>query len=379
MRRALSIILIVSLLAGALPAPAGAGDRRAAPRAGADAAPRVERRRDTKGILLWGGLFLANSALLTLGLRDRDKYRDAGDDAVARGEDPSAFDESYDRAGWIVAASGAAALISVVGLASAVRPRPVAPREIGPRALAARDQDPVARAIAEIEAKRQLEASSQSEALGASSDEKAKTREGRPKPIVISSTRTQQAWFPGTVMVGADSAASVDSAAAEKIGDVSGGDDAAPNDGTGEEEGDVSTSRVTTPSSEKAEDEGARPANEPSSQEALSLDGTQPPSQPVGEDTVSDDEQPLVIARETTRYAVQVASYSREADAQSDSARWAARGYPAEVIEKDLGERGVWYRVILGDFGRSADAEALSDWLRGTFPKQDAFIVRRPG
>ncbi len=333
MRRILSLILIVALVCGTVPGAAGGDEPRA---------PRAPRKREAKGILLWGGLFLANSALLTLGLRDRAYYDDAGAEAESRGEDAGGYREGYDRAGLIVAASGVAALVSGVGFLRALRGRPaslpLAKPLAGPGA-ASPANDPVARAIEEIEARRALEGSAPTTSeTQARSEEPAPPRKpaagDRPAPIILSRVRTQQAWLPGTVLLAPDTSAAATDAAP-----------AAPR--AGEE---------TAP---------APPSADPPPTVA---DSPQPPAS---------GGEPGSSARPPTRYAVQVASYRVHSDARSDSARWTGRGYPARVVEKNLGDLGVWYRVVLGDFARSADAESLADWLRGTFPKQDARVTRR--
>ncbi len=361
MRRFLSFILIIALVCGTVSSAAGGnapGARRAAAGGGhssgsaASAAggstPRdadAPRKREAKSILLWGGLFLANSALLTIGLRDRAYYDDAGAEAEARGEDAGGYREGYDRAGLIVAASGVAALVSGVGFVRALRGRPIdAPldatlsRSPVPPGLAetgapapgddsAPAHDPVARAIADIEARGGLgvDGSARSGAAPAS-DKASASRKGasgdRPAPIVMSRVRTQQAWLPGTVVVPTDTSVAVGAASDEVTGAAG-----APS-----------------------------PADAPRPPD--SGDAPPPPPSP-------------------TRYAVQVASHRRAADAEADAARWTERGYPARVVEKDLGALGTWYRVVLGDFARSADAESLADWLRGTFHKQDARVTRR--
>jgi hypothetical protein len=325
---------------------------------GAARSESAPRKRDTKSILLWGGLFLANSALLTIGLRDRAYYDDAAAEAEALGGDASGYREGYDRAGVIVAASGVAALVSGVGFLRALRGRPASPPPAGPLAGSslrpnpgrasepAPADDPIAKAIEDIEARSGLgvagTAKSRTAAPGDEASASKKSAPGdRPAPIVMSRVRKQQAWYPGTMP--SDTSVAAGAAAGE-----------GPKDGTPADSPAIESSMAAGDAGSDAS--GPGPAG---------------PSRPfVSNDSASSE-------RSAIRYSVQVASYRRPADARADSARWTERGYPTRVVEKDLGKLGVWYRVVIGDFPRSADAESLADWLRGTFPRQDARVTRR--
>jgi hypothetical protein len=77
------------------------------------------------------------------------------------------------------------------------------------------------------------------------------------------------------------------------------------------------------------------------------------------------------------RYTVHVGSHKARASADAEAARWGRVGHEAFVVEKDLGEKGVWYRVMIGDFATSADANRFAGEFTTAFPGQYAQVVRR--
>ncbi len=59
------------------------------------------------------------------------------------------------------------------------------------------------------------------------------------------------------------------------------------------------------------------------------------------------------------RYAVQVGSFAAAADAGAFKKQLSNKGYPAFVIEADLGAKGLWYRVKIGPYQDGADAKSV--------------------
>lgn len=56
-------------------------------------------------------------------------------------------------------------------------------------------------------------------------------------------------------------------------------------------------------------------------------------------------------------YRIQIASFSKQADAESKQQRLLKAGFSAVVQAVDLGDKGVWYRVYAGPFASKSDAE----------------------
>lgn len=65
-------------------------------------------------------------------------------------------------------------------------------------------------------------------------------------------------------------------------------------------------------------------------------------------------------------YSVQVASSQRREDAERLVRRFGANGFQAYVMEADLGAKGVWYRVRVGNFVKRDQAEEFKKELERT-------------
>ncbi|BCR04088.1 hypothetical protein DESUT3_11570 [Desulfuromonas versatilis] len=63
-------------------------------------------------------------------------------------------------------------------------------------------------------------------------------------------------------------------------------------------------------------------------------------------------------------YVVQVASFKDAADAQGLSGKLVAKGYQAFTQQADLGDKGVWHRVMVGPFADSQAAGQVVDRLK---------------
>ncbi|MCL2179354.1 MAG: SPOR domain-containing protein [Proteobacteria bacterium] len=62
-------------------------------------------------------------------------------------------------------------------------------------------------------------------------------------------------------------------------------------------------------------------------------------------------------------WALQVSSHREQEDAERVVAKLSDRGYMAYVVSTELGERGTWYRVRMGQFGSRQEAERVADKL----------------
>ena len=59
-------------------------------------------------------------------------------------------------------------------------------------------------------------------------------------------------------------------------------------------------------------------------------------------------------------FVVHFSSYRSRENANADAARLGAEfGHPAHALVVDLGEKGTWYRVVVGDFATADDARAF--------------------
>lgn len=60
-----------------------------------------------------------------------------------------------------------------------------------------------------------------------------------------------------------------------------------------------------------------------------------------------------------------VSSYRKRTTAESEARRLGAElALRARVLQVDLGAKGVWHRVVVGEVGTAAEASALREQLR---------------
>jgi cell division protein FtsN len=75
---------------------------------------------------------------------------------------------------------------------------------------------------------------------------------------------------------------------------------------------------------------------------------------------------PKAAAARAKVFGVHVSSFRKRATADADARRLGLQlALPARVLEADLGAKGVWYRVVVGEVGSAAEASALRDRLSG--------------
>jgi cell division protein FtsN len=73
---------------------------------------------------------------------------------------------------------------------------------------------------------------------------------------------------------------------------------------------------------------------------------------------------PTPPAAEPT-FGVQVSAYRERTKADADGRRLSAQlGLPYRVVQADLGAKGVWFRVIVGESKTATEASALGEKLR---------------
>lgn len=115
--------------------------------------------------------------------------------------------------------------------------------------------------------------------------------------------------------------------------------------------------------------ESAEPA-EPKIGQAL------PVAAPV-QKTVSTKKEPsLAPAERTGAYLIQAASFTKGEDAQALSARLRSKNHAVFVQTADLGDRGTWYRVMVGPFDSASAAERVVTRLQAE-EKLSAMVRRR--
>ena len=70
-------------------------------------------------------------------------------------------------------------------------------------------------------------------------------------------------------------------------------------------------------------------------------------------------------ATQTKLYGFHVGSFRDQRVADSEAARFAAKGFDSCVVRVDLGEKGIWYRIMAGRYPSAAAARAQGEDARG--------------
>ena len=72
---------------------------------------------------------------------------------------------------------------------------------------------------------------------------------------------------------------------------------------------------------------------------------------------------------------IQVHSFQDQAKAQKALDDLRKQGFSAEIIKRDLKEKGIWYRVCVGEFETKKQAEAQLAKLKEKY--KDSFVIPR--
>ena len=73
------------------------------------------------------------------------------------------------------------------------------------------------------------------------------------------------------------------------------------------------------------------------------------------------------------RFSLQICSFRNRLKAEKIVEELKREGYPGYVVSKDLGEKGVWFRVRIGEFETKEEAEEIEQKVKQEY--KDSFIV----
>lgn len=77
--------------------------------------------------------------------------------------------------------------------------------------------------------------------------------------------------------------------------------------------------------------------------------------------------EPLKVTANKPAYAIQVYSFQDKKRAESALAKLKAKNYKGYIMESDLGQRGIWFRVRIGSFATEEEAKSLLDAIKTDF------------
>jgi cell division septation protein DedD len=72
-------------------------------------------------------------------------------------------------------------------------------------------------------------------------------------------------------------------------------------------------------------------------------------------------------------FTIQIGSFRKQSQAEEVVAKLKNAGHDSFIVSRDLGEKGVWYRVYAGRFNTKADANAYLPKLQSMY--KDAFVI----
>lgn len=121
----------------------------------------------------------------------------------------------------------------------------------------------------------------------------------------------------------------------------------------------------------------AKPAQKPASAAAEPAAPASKPAKPAVEAkparmSAAPEKPPVISTARQLLYSIHAGSYRKQDVARSEVSRLGTLGFSAYVQQADLGSRGVWYRVKIGDFETRAEAEAIF----GKLKKKDTVPAR---
>lgn len=121
-----------------------------------------------------------------------------------------------------------------------------------------------------------------------------------------------------------------------------------------------------------AKTEAAKPAAEAVVKKAAAVAKPQPIVAP--QEQVATETMPASVAGGS--HAVQIGSFNSAGDAVALKKKMTDKGYPAFVVEADLGKKGLWYRVRIGPYAGSDSAKKMQGYLEGQ-EKIKGFVSRQ--
>lgn len=73
------------------------------------------------------------------------------------------------------------------------------------------------------------------------------------------------------------------------------------------------------------------------------------------------------------KYTIQVMAAKNKVGIEAEVKKMSQQGHPAYMVTKDLGEKGVWYRIYVGSFSTKAEADQYLAKIKAAH--KNAFVV----
>lgn len=139
--------------------------------------------------------------------------------------------------------------------------------------------------------------------------------------------------------------------------------------GSAREPGERTEAQIVSPPVPGAVD---RPAQEP----AASADAR--PSDAAPNAVTSPRGGAEGAAAATELWGVHVSSFPEQALATDDSLRWSKKQYLVTIVPKEIPDKGLWYRIVLGRFSGKAEAQSFAEDLRAREGLDYVLVMKIP-
>ncbi len=93
----------------------------------------------------------------------------------------------------------------------------------------------------------------------------------------------------------------------------------------------------------------------------------------VAKPVVSNAKKPLLASQKKAIYAIQVSSHKSQLKASVVVKKLTAKGFDAYSKMRNLGDKGIWYRVYVGHFSTKQDAKNKLPSVANLYP--NSFII----
>ncbi len=99
------------------------------------------------------------------------------------------------------------------------------------------------------------------------------------------------------------------------------------------------------------------------------------PSPAVAPAPTSSSTAPIVKTNNLS-YRIQVASTQDKKKADEMVSKLKAKNMDAKIVEKNLGDKGIWYRIYIGQYATKKEAEDFAQTIKADFPNSLVISTR---
>ncbi|RPJ46559.1 MAG: hypothetical protein EHM19_04015 [Candidatus Latescibacterota bacterium] len=311
-----------------------------------DAAAETGRPGWMGGPFFWGALTLLNATILTSSIGDLGFYESRADEISGEGGDADAYWDAASREKLTIGIAGLSLLFSLAGLKgslSSPEPPPTEPLH-APAAELPTPPGPVP--VLALESRVRYDT-----LFTAAADADSIAR--RPGGVVLSAPADSALQEPAAPPATEPTAPGIPA-------DTLGGILATLGEPAPSVPAEAESSGAGVPAAKPAEPAAAEPAKPPV----------------AGSAARAEEEEPTFTL---LPYGVHVTSFKTQALAEKGEAIWLKRGETVTIEEDEVEGKGIWFRVLIGNFRTAEEAKAYAEAVRSKYGLDYAQPQRRAG